>query len=161
MRPVRRSIEVPHPREQVYDFLDVIANHEPFTNHMMRDWEYSGPDRGVGSKARVKVDVGGGRTDLVEIETIAGEWPTRIVEQNVSAGGRRVANGTYVLEELATGRARVTFEYAWQRAPRIERLAAPLVRAAMRRRLERALGRLAEQLAGLPGRCFDRLGNAA
>jgi hypothetical protein len=101
MRPVRVSIEVPNPREQVYDFLDVIANHEPSTNHIMRDWECSGPDRGVGSKARVKVDVGGGRTDLVEIETIAGERPARIVEQNVSAGGRRVANGTYVLEELA------------------------------------------------------------
>ena len=161
MRPVRVSIDVPHPREQVYDFLDVIANHEPFTNHMMRDWEYSGPDRGVGSKARAKVDVGRGRTDLVEIETIAGERPARIVERNVSAGGRRVATGTYALEELATGRTRVTFEYAWQRAPRIERLAAPLVRATMRRRLERALGRLAEQLAGLPGSRFDRLGNAA
>ena len=151
MRPVRVSIEVPHPREQVYDFLDVIANHEPFTDHMMRHWEYSGPDRGVGSKARVKVDVGGGRTDLVEIETIAGERPARIVEQNISAGGRRVANGTYVLEELAGGRTRVTFEYAWQCAPRIERLAAPLVRGGMRRRLERAMGRLAEQLAGLQG----------
>lgn len=151
MRPVRVSIEVPHPREQVYDFLDVVANHEPFTNHMMRDWEYSGPDRGVGSKARGKVDVGGGRTDLVELETIAGERPARIVEQNISAGGRRVATGTYGLEELASSRTRVTFEYAWQRAPRIERLLAPLVRGAMRRRLERAMRRLAEQLAGLQG----------
>jgi hypothetical protein len=143
------SIDVPHPREQVYDFLDVIANHEPFTDHMMRCWEYSGSDRGVGSKARVRVDVGGGRTDLVEIETIAAERPARIVEQNISAGGRRVANGTYALEVLAGGRTRVTFEYAWQRAPRIERLVAPLERGAMRRRVERAMERLAEQLAGL------------
>ena len=52
MRPVKVSIDVLHAREQVYDFLDVIANHEPFTNHMMHDWEYSGPDRGVGSEAR-------------------------------------------------------------------------------------------------------------
>jgi carbon monoxide dehydrogenase subunit G len=116
---------------------------------MMRCWEYSGPYRGVGSKARVKVDVGGGRTDLVEMETIAAERPARIVEQNISAGGRRVANGTYTLEEPLSGRTRVTFEYAWQRAPRIERLLAPLVRGAMRRRLGRAMERLAEQLAGV------------
>lgn len=152
MRPVKVSIDVLHPREQVYDFLDVIANHEPFTNHMMHDWEYSGPDRGVGSKARVIVDVGGGRTDLVEIETIAAERPARIVERNISSAGRRVANGTYALEELTSGRTRVTFEYAWQQAPRIERLAAPLVRGVMRRRVERAMERLVEQLAGLP-RC--------
>jgi hypothetical protein len=71
MRPVRASVEVPYPREEVYDFLDVMANHEPFTNHMMRDWEYSGPDRGVGSRARVRADLGGGRTDIVEIEVIS------------------------------------------------------------------------------------------
>ena len=152
MRPVKVSIDVLHPREQVYDFLDVIANHEPFTNHMMHDWEYSGPDRGVGSKARVIVDVGGGRTDLVEIETIAAERPARVVERNISSAGRRVANGTYALEELTSGRTRVTFEYAWQQAPRIERFAAPLVRGVMRRRVERAMERLVEQLAGLP-RC--------
>jgi carbon monoxide dehydrogenase subunit G len=111
--------------------------------------EYAGPDRGVGSKARVKVGLGGGRTDLVEIETIGGERPARIVEQNTGAGGRRVANGTYALEELASSCTRVTFEHAWQRAPRIERLLAPLVRSVTRRRVERAMERLAEQLAGL------------
>ena len=30
------SIDVPQPREQVFDFLDVMANHEPFTNHMLK-----------------------------------------------------------------------------------------------------------------------------
>jgi hypothetical protein len=146
MRPVNVTTEVPYPREEVYDFLDVMANHEPFTNHIMRDWEYSGPDRGVGSKARVKVRAGG-RTDNIDIEVVAAERPVRIVEQNVGAGGRRVANGTYVLEALPGGRTRIGFEYAWRQAPMSERLASPLVRAMLRRANQRAMQRLADQLA--------------
>jgi hypothetical protein len=41
MRPVRVSVDIPQPREEVYDFLDVLSNHEPFTDHMLRDWRYA------------------------------------------------------------------------------------------------------------------------
>ena len=146
MRPVKVTTEVPYPAEEVYDFLDVMSNHEPFTNHMLRDWEYEGPDRGVGSRAKVKATAGG-RTDSIEIEVVAANRPTRIVERNVGAGGRRVANGTYVLDGLPDGGTRIMFEYAWQRAPLSERLASPLVRGILRRGNERSMRRLADQLA--------------
>ena len=45
---------VPNPRPEVYEFLDVLGNHEQFTDHFMVDWELSGPKRGVGAKANVK-----------------------------------------------------------------------------------------------------------
>lgn len=142
--------EVPYPREDVYDFLDVMSNHEPFTDHMLRDWEYEGPERGVGSKAKVKASAAG-RTDSIEIEVVAAERPTRIVERNVGAGGRRVANGTYVLTELPGRGTRIMFEYAWQRAPLSERLASPLVRGILRRGNERSMRRLADKLtAAMP-----------
>jgi hypothetical protein len=146
MKPVLVTIDVPYPREHVFDFLDVMSNHEPFTNHMLQDWKYSGPDRGIGSKARVTVRAGG-RSETVDIEVIAAERPSTIVEQNVGAGGRRVGTGTYRLEELPGGHTRVAFEYAWQRAPLSERAAAPLIRAILRRGNQRAMERLAEQLA--------------
>lgn len=146
MQPVRVTTEVPDPREEVYDFLDVMANHEPFTNHILRDWRYAGPDRGVGSKATVTVKAGG-RTDTIEIEVVSAERPATIVEQNIGARGRRVATGTYTLEPLPSGGTKISFEYAWQQAPLSERLAAPLVRAVLRRGNERAMERLAEQLA--------------
>jgi carbon monoxide dehydrogenase subunit G len=146
MKPVDVTIEVPYPTEEVYDFLDVMANHEPFTNHMLRDWEYSGPDRGVGSKARVKVTAGG-RTETVDIEVVSADRPKTIVEQNIGAGGRRVATGTYKLAQLPSGGTRVAFEYSWQKAPLSERLASPLVRAFVRRGNEVAMKRLGEQLA--------------
>ena len=146
MQPVRVTVDVPYPRERIFDFLDVMSNHEPFTNHMLQDWKYSGPDRGIGSKAQVTVKAGG-RSETIDIEVIAAERPNTIVEQNVGAGGRRVGTGTYALEELPGGSTRIAFEYAWQRAPLSERAAAPLIRAILRRGNQRAMERLAEQLA--------------
>ena len=146
MKPVTVSIDVPQRRDEVFAFLDVMANHELFNDHMLRDWEYSGPERGVGSKARVRAQAGG-RTDVVEIETVDAQAPVRIVEHNVGAKGRRHGTGTYVLEERAGGGTRIVFEYAWRAAPASERLLAPLVRAVMRRGLRTAMTRLAELLA--------------
>jgi hypothetical protein len=42
MKPVLVSIDVSQAREDVYDFLDVLANHELFTGHMFRDWRCEG-----------------------------------------------------------------------------------------------------------------------
>jgi hypothetical protein len=145
MNPIEVMIDVPQPRDHVYDFLDVLANHELFTDHMMRDWQLDGPRRGLGSRASFN-SVLGGRTEPIELEVIADEPPVRNVERNTGAGGRRVATGTYTLAELPGGGTRITFEYAWQRAPLSERLAAPIVRRMMRRGLTQAMQRLADQL---------------
>src|SRR5256885_16168823 len=124
MQPVRVSTDVPNPAEEVYDFLDVMANHEPFTDHMLQDWRYSGPDRGIGSKARVTVKAAG-RSETVDIEVIAGERPRSIVEQNVGAGGPRNAAGADTPEPLPARGTRVVFEDARKQGPRSERLGAP------------------------------------
>jgi carbon monoxide dehydrogenase subunit G len=145
MQPVRVTTTVSQPIDEVFDFLDVMANHEPFTNHILKDWEYSGPDRGVGSKARVHVTAGG-RTDTVDIEVVDAQRPTHIVERNTGAGGKRVATGTYTLSALPAGGTHVQFEYAWQQAPLSERVMSPLVRSMLRRANERAMQRLAERL---------------
>jgi hypothetical protein len=146
MRSVQTSIDVPNDRDEVFNYLDVMANHEPFTNHMIKQWQYSGPDRGIGSKARVEVSAGG-RTETVDIEVVSAQRPETIVERNVSAGGRRVGHGTYKLADLPAGGTRITFEYSWQQAPLSDRLAAPLVRGILRRGNTRSMQRLAQQLA--------------
>jgi carbon monoxide dehydrogenase subunit G len=145
MKPVTVTIDVPQPREAVYDFLDVMANHEPFNDHMMRDWHLEGPARGIGSRARVTA-IAAGRTETVEIVVIEAERPVKTVERNVGAGGKRVGTGTYTLADLPDGGTRVTFTYAWQQAPWSERLAEPIVRGIARRGFERSMQRLAEQL---------------
>jgi Polyketide cyclase / dehydrase and lipid transport len=145
MRSVRVTIDVPQSQTVVYDYLDVMANHEGFNDHMMRDWRFDGPERGVGAKAHVTA-VLGGRADHIDVEVIEVHAPSLSVERNIGAGGRRVATGTYTLAPLPAGGTQITFEYAWQQAPVAERLAAPAVRAVMRRATQRSLERLAEVL---------------
>jgi hypothetical protein len=146
MKSVTVSIDVPQTPEQVYDFLDVMAHHERFTNHYLTDWRYSGPGRGVGSCAMVTAALGGTKTD-VTIEVVEAEAPRRIVERNVSAAGRRLAHGTYTIEPLRTGGSRISFTYAWVRAPLADQLLAPVVRPTMRRANRTVMRRLAAELA--------------
>jgi hypothetical protein len=145
MRSINISTDVPNSREDVYAFLDVLGNHEHFTDHMMRNWRLDGPARGVGAKATVDV-VLAGRTETIAVEVIEAEAPARNVERNIGSNGRRVATGTYTLDELPDGGTRIQFQYAWQEIPLSERLAAPIIRRVMRRGLQTAMDRLAEQL---------------
>jgi hypothetical protein len=85
----------------------------------------------------------GGRTEPIEIEVIEAEAPVRNVERNIGAAGKRVATGTYTLDELPGGHTRINFDYAWQQMPVLERLAAPLVRRAMQLALGDATARRA------------------
>lgn len=140
------SIDVPQTPEQVYDFLDVMAHHERFTDHYLTNWRHSGPDRGVGSGATVTAALGGTKAD-VTIEVVEARAPRRIVERNISAAGRRRAHGTYDIEPQSAGGSRVSFTYGWVRAPLADRLLAPVVRATMRRANRTVMRRLATELA--------------
>jgi hypothetical protein len=144
MKPVTVSIDVPQPPEQVYDFLDVMANHESFTNHYMTDWAFAGPDRGVGARATATVTLAG--KVAVAIEVVEAQFPRSIVEQNTSANGRRVARGSYVLDPLPGAGTCVSFEYAWLRAPLPDRLLSPITRAVIRRANQSAMTRMAAEL---------------
>jgi hypothetical protein len=145
MKPVTVTVDVPNPRAEVYDFLDVLANHEPFTDHLMVDWKYSGPRAGVGAKANARVKAPGSNENG-NIEVIEADPPRSIVEESLSAGGKRRTPGTYTLSELPEGGTRIAFELAWLEAPRNERMTAPLMRAFMRRANARAMRRLGKLL---------------
>ena len=139
------SIEVPQDPGTVFAFLDVLANHEPFNDHLLRDWELSGPPSGVGARARVSTRALGIR-DVVDIEVVEVAPPTRIVERNTATKAGRVGQGTYTLEPLAAGGTRISFEYRWVVTPLVDRITAPLARAFIRRNNALAMRRLAEQL---------------
>jgi hypothetical protein len=145
-KPVTVSIDVPQDRDRVYDFLDVLAHHEAFTDHLLRDWTVTGPDRGVGARAQVHVRALG-VSDVVDIEVTDAEAPARIVERNVAAKAGRTAEGTYVLDALPGGGTRINFEYRWVVTPLVDRVTAPLSRAFLKRVNEKAMRRLADQLA--------------
>lgn len=150
IKPVTVSIDVPHDVEEVFDFLDVMANHEPFNDHLMRDWELSGSARGVGSRARVRTRALG-VSDIVDIEVVDSEAPMRIVEVNVAAKAKRTGQGTYTLTPHPGGGTHITFEYRWLVAPMVDRLTKPLARAYIKRNNTTAMRRLAEQLDAAGG----------
>lgn len=145
MKPVNVSISVDRPREEVFDFIDVLANHESYMDHMFVDWSFSGPAFGVGAKARARVSAPASR-EIAEFEVVESERPSRTVERGVSAHGKRHTRGTYTLTERPGGGTEIGFEMAWDKAPRTERMAPPLSRAFLRRALGKGMKRLAKQL---------------
>ena len=146
MKPIKVSTVIDRPRDEVYEYLDVLANHEAFTDHFLTDWSVSGPASGVGAKVRVKAKAPGADT-WIDIEVIEAEAPERTVENATSAGGKRRTCGTYTLSELPGNRTLVEFEFGYLSAPAFERPALPLMRPWLRRANEKAMERLAEQLA--------------
>ena len=141
MKPITVSVVVDRPREEVFDHLDVLANHEAFTDHFLQDWTLSGPAAGVGAKARFR-----SRNDWMDLEVLESQAPVRTVERTVGAGGKRVTRGTYTLTEQPDGRTLVEFELVYEQGPASERMAAPLVRSILRRANERSMERLREVL---------------
>ena len=144
--PVTVSIDIRRPRDEIYAFLDVMANHESFTDHMLVDWSFSGPPAGVGSKASVTAKFGA-MTDRAEIEVIEAEDGRMIRERNIAAKGKRIATGTYTLSDLPEGGTHVEFTFAFEQIPGYERPLVPLMRKLLRRGNERAMTRLAERLS--------------
>ncbi len=150
MKPVTVSIDVPRSPHEVYEFLDVLGNHEQFMDHFMVDWELSGPKRGVGAKANVRVRATAEK-DWTDIEIVEADSDRRLVESTVGgAGAKRRTRGTYHLEALPDGGTRITFELELLEMPTAERLMGPINRAYVKRVNRKAMRRLAEELSSLP-----------
>jgi hypothetical protein len=145
-QPVTVSIDVPQPRATVYAYLDVMANHEAFTDHMLTNWRVSGPATGIGSKAHVTTKAGG-MTDEAVIEVFEVEPGRMIRERSIGAKGKRIAHGTYTLSDLPDGGTHIEFEFALQKVPAMERPLVPLMRKLLRTGNEKAMERLAALLA--------------
>jgi hypothetical protein len=145
MKPVIATVNVPQPRVAVFDFLDVLENHQGFTDHFLVDWELSGPPAGVGAKARMRVK-SPGPDDWLDMTVVESERPRTTAEESVGAKGRRRTRGTYTLADLPDGGTRIAFELRWLEAPLTERLMAPITRAVVARANRTALRRLVEAL---------------
>ncbi len=140
MKPITVSTVVDRPREEVYDFLLDLRNHEAFTDHMMVDWS--------GDADHIEVRSKFVKSDVLKIDHVEKVRPERTVEHGVSKGGKRLTTGTYRFAEAGPGRTEVTFEFRYLKAPAAERgPMAPLVRAFLHRQNAKAMRRLQELLA--------------
>jgi hypothetical protein len=146
VKPVTVTVEVPRTVEEIYDFLDVLANHEAFLDHFLVDWKFSGPARGVGARAEARASAPMSQ-DWTDFEVVESERPSRITEEGVGLKGKRRTRGTYRLEPLPGGGTKVSFELAWIESARAERLIPPMTRAFLKRTNGKAMRRLAKLLA--------------
>ena len=74
--PVSVSIVVSAPREQVFDYLQDIANHAEFTDHFLVDWHLTRIDSvGRGAGARFRVKAPGNRFSWADVTFVRGGPP--------------------------------------------------------------------------------------
>jgi uncharacterized protein YndB with AHSA1/START domain len=143
--PVSVSIVVSAPREDVFDYLQDIANHPEFTDHYLVDWHLTRIDSvGAGAGARFRVKAPGNRFSWGDVTFSEVDRPHRIVEVGRTGKNNRVRTlGVYELEPAAGGATRVTFTIQSLAATFADRLMERMgSRSWLRRKNNRAMRRL-------------------
>jgi hypothetical protein len=143
--PVTVSVEVARPRQQVFDYVDVVANQEAWRKNLYKDWRFEGPKRGVGAIAWATTDAPTSN-ERIEFKAVASQSPEKIVGEIESAHGKRQTTETYRFTEIGEGRTRIELEFAWRKVPKSERIAPFVSRAFMARAQGKSLKLLAAQL---------------
>ena len=155
MDPVTVSVVVDLPREQVFDYLQDIANHAEFTDHYLVDWHLTRIDSvGRGAGARFRVKAPGNRFSWADVTFSELERPHRIVEIGRTGKNNRIRTlGVYELAPAAAGATRVSFTPQTVPATFTDRLMEGLgARSWLRRKNHRAMRRLRDVLEGSEAR---------
>ena len=105
MHPVTVSIIVDAPREQVFDYLQDIANHPEFTDHYLVDWHLTRIDSvGLGAGARFRVKAPANRYSWADVTFAEVDRPHRIVEVGRTGKNNRIRTlGVYELASASPG----------------------------------------------------------
>lgn len=149
------SIVVSAPREQVFDYIQDIANHPEFTDHYLVDWHLTRMNSvGQGAGARFRVKAPGNRFSWGDVTFAEVQRPHKVVEVGRTGKNNRVRTlGVWELDPAAGGSTRVRFTVETLPATLSDRLLEGLgARALTRRNNQRALHRLREILERGEGR---------
>jgi uncharacterized protein YndB with AHSA1/START domain len=156
MEPVSVSTTIAKPREEIFEYLADVANHEEFTDHCMVDWHLTREDSyGHGAGARFRVKSRFDRFSYGDITLAELTPPERIVATGRAGRFNRIRTlSTWTLEEAGQGRTTVTFQTQSTPALKSDELMEKLlrVRVAATRCHERALERLRSILESGEGR---------
>jgi uncharacterized protein YndB with AHSA1/START domain len=153
MDPVTVSILIDAPREEVFDYLQDLANHPEFTDHYLVDWHLTRVDSvGRGAGARFRVKAPGNRFSWADVTFTEVERPHRIVEAGRTGKANRIRTlGVYELAPGAGGGTRVRFTFETEPATLADRIMESLgVRSWIKRKNARALRRLRSVIESAP-----------
>lgn len=155
MEPLSVSLTIARPREEVFAYLEDIANHPEFTDHFLVDWRMTRTEtvgRGAGGRFRHTAPLQ--RFDWADMTFIEVEPPRRIV--GAGRGGK--ANRTrlravWELEPGAGATTRVTLTVETRPALPSDRIMEALgLRRWLRRKGKKSLKRLRSILEEGKGR---------
>jgi uncharacterized protein YndB with AHSA1/START domain len=149
------SVVVSAPREQVFDYLQDIANHPEFTDHYLVDWHLTRVDSvGRGAGARFRVKAPGNRFSWGDVTFAEVERPHRIVEVGRTGKNNRIRTlGVYDLAPASSGATRVSYTIETAPATFVDRLMEGFGgRGWLRRKNRRAMLRLRSILERGEGR---------
>jgi len=80
MDPVTAHVLIDRPREEVFDYLADIANHQEFSDHYLKEWRLTRVDSvGRGAGARFKIDAPLDRFGWGDMTFIDVQRPHKIV----------------------------------------------------------------------------------
>jgi uncharacterized protein YndB with AHSA1/START domain len=153
MGPVTVSILIDAPREQVFDYLQDLANHPQFTDHYLVDWHLTRIDSvGLGAGARFRVKAPRNRFSWADVTFVEVERPHRIVEVGRTGKTNRIRTlGVYELAQGAGSGTRVRFTLETQPATLSDRIMESLgARRWTKRKNTRAMRRLRSILENGP-----------
>jgi len=113
LNPVKLTVTIDRPREEVFDYLADIANHSEFMEPLFKDWrltrvESYGPGAGVRFRSTARMDrFGWGDLNFVTVEP-----PRRIVAAGRGGKYNRIKSyAEWELEPAPGGGTRVEFMY--------------------------------------------------
>lgn len=156
MEPLSLSTTIAKPREEVFEYLADVANHQEFNDHCMVDWHLTREDSyGHGAGARFRVKSRFDRFSYGDITLAELTPPERIVATGRSGRFNRIHTlTTWTLEDDGGGGTKVTFEMQSTPVLRSDELMEKFlrVRVAMMRCHKRALERLRSILESGEGR---------
>jgi uncharacterized protein YndB with AHSA1/START domain len=142
--PVRSTVVIDRPPEDIYAYLVDVANHPEFTDHYLKDFRLTREDSiGPGAGARFRVDAPLNRFSWADITIAEATAPRRIVQRGRAGKYNRIRLvSTYELEP-AGGSTRVTLTTETER-PRLpsDRIMEAIARRWYRRKQRKAVKRL-------------------
>ncbi len=154
MDPITSTVPIDRRPEEVFAYLEDVANHAEFTDHYLKDFRLTREDSlGLGAGARFRVDAPLNRFSWADITVIESVAPKRLVQRGRTGKFNRIRLlSTYELEPSG-GSTRVTLTTETEQ-PRLisDRIMEAIARGWFKRNQNKALKRLRRILEEDKGR---------
>ena len=154
MDPVTSTVVIDRRPEEVFSYLEDVANHAEFTDHYLKDFRLTREDSlGLGAGARFRVDAPLNRFSWADVTVIEATVPRRIVQRGRTGKYNRIRLlSTYEIEPNG-GSTQVTLTTETE-TPRLpsDKLMELLAKGWFKRKQGKALRRLRRILEDGEGR---------